>query len=48
MYIVGDAMLMITVVFRSVDPIHLGGTGIRMLNVHNLHTLDSLTPVPSG
>ena len=46
MYIVGDAMLMITTVFRSVDTIRR--TGIRMLNVHNLHTLDSLTPVPSG
>ena len=31
--------------FRSIDPIHLGRTGIRMLNVH---TLDSLIPVPSG
>ena len=37
-----------TAVFRSVDPIHLGRTGIRMLNIHNLPTLDSLTQVPSG
>ena len=32
-----------TTFFRFVDQ-----TGIRMHNVHNLHTLDSLIPVPSG